>query len=266
MVRTRSRPYSLCHPPHTKAHIKGFGSSYLHVYACWLLYFTLVLASLILGFTMLDAFRRLDLVWLHLTPIRPCSDVNIWKASPDAALLHAYPSALRDAMLTMPIYATHWLSMHLYTLAHMSMHKSFLLVCRPCFNTIKLWTFDPNLHLSLMDATFCLLSWLFVLFACLLVSLLAMSITLFCFMLFHMLFASFLSIACLLVSCLCLCMYTHGARMHRVRAHSPRHKQKGRGCKHVSMSQTTMLSRFRGLASLIWLCTFLNPLPPSFLS
>ena len=33
MVRTRSRPYGLCHCTYTKAHIKGFGSLYLHVYA-----------------------------------------------------------------------------------------------------------------------------------------------------------------------------------------------------------------------------------------
>ena len=43
----------------------------------------------------------------------------------------------------------------------MSMHESYLLVCHPCFNTMKLWTFDPNLHLSLADTTFCLLSCLF---------------------------------------------------------------------------------------------------------
>ena len=47
MVRTRSRPYGLCHCPYTKAHIKGFGSSYLHVYACLLLCFMLMLTSLI---------------------------------------------------------------------------------------------------------------------------------------------------------------------------------------------------------------------------
>ena len=80
--------------------------------------------------------------------------------------------ALHDAMLTMLVYATHWLSMHLYTLAYMSMHESCLLVCCPCFNTMKLWTFDLNLHLSLVDTIFCLLSCLFVfflvcLFACL---------------------------------------------------------------------------------------------------
>ena len=78
MVRTQSRPYGLCHRPYTKAHIQGFGSSYLHVYA----------------------------------------------------------------MPTMFVRITYWLSMHLYTLAHMSMHESCLLVCCPCFNTMKLWTFN----------------------------------------------------------------------------------------------------------------------------
>ena len=70
-------------------------------------------------------------------------------------------SALHDVMLTMFVCATYWLSMHLYTLAYMSMHESCLLVCHLCFNTMKLWTFDPNLHLSLADTTFCLLSFLF---------------------------------------------------------------------------------------------------------
>ena len=66
-----------------------------------------------------------------------------------------------DAMLTMLDCATCWLSMHLYMLAYMFMHESCLLVCHPCFNTMKLWTFDHNLHLSLTDTTFCLLSYLF---------------------------------------------------------------------------------------------------------
>ena len=64
-------------------------------------------------------------------------------------------------MLTKFVRTIHWLSMHLYSLAHMSMHESFLLVCCPCFNTMKLWTSNPNLHLSLTDTTFCLLSYLF---------------------------------------------------------------------------------------------------------
>ena len=163
MVRTPSRPYGLCHRPYTKAHIKEFGSSYLHVYACLLLCFMLVLASLVLGFAMLDALHGLDLVWLHSMSMRPCLDVTILEVSLDARLLYIYPSltAPCDAVLTMFVCATRWLSMHLCMLVHMSMHESCLLVCRPCFNTMKLWTFDPNLHLSLVDTTFCLLSCLF---------------------------------------------------------------------------------------------------------
>ena len=72
-------------------------------------------------------------------------------------------STLCNDTLAMLGCATRWLSMHLYTLAHMSMLESCLLVCHPCFNTMKLWTFDPNLYLFLADTTFCLLSCLFAL-------------------------------------------------------------------------------------------------------
>ena len=71
-------------------------------------------------------------------------------------------SAPCNDMLAMLACATHWLSMHLYMLAYMFMNESCLLVCHSCFNTMKLWTFDPNLHLYLADTTFCLLSCLFV--------------------------------------------------------------------------------------------------------
>ena len=131
-------------------------------------------------------------------------------------------------------------------------------MCRPCFNTMKLWTSDPNLNLSLVDTTFffCFLTCLSSrLFACFIVSLLAMSTMLIHFMPFYMLFASFPSIACLLASCLCLCMYTHGARTYRARAWSPRRKQKGCGCEHVSIRQAAVFSRFRGPAFPIWFCT-----------
>ena len=151
--------------------------------------------------------------------------------------------ALHDGLHTMLVCATRWLSMHLYTLAHSSMHESCLLVCRPCFNIMNLWIFDPNLHLSLVDTTFCLL------FACLVAFLLLCLPCLSCLSalcLFHMLFASFPSIACLLVSCLCLCMYTYGARMLGARVESPRCRQKGHGCKHVDISQAAMFSSFRG--------------------
>ena len=156
----------------------------------------LVLASLVLGFAMLDTISGFMVVRLHPTPMRPCLDVTIWDASPWCRLLLAYISPFLHDMLVMLVCATHWLYMHLYMLAYMSMHESYFLVCRPCFNTMKLWTFDPNLHLSLTDATFYLLScWftfcLFVcylaclpsrLFAHILVSMLAMSITFVYFM------------------------------------------------------------------------------------
>ena len=56
---------------------KGLDHPYLHVYACLLLCFMFVLASLVLGFAVLDALHGLDLVWLCPTPMRPCSDVTI---------------------------------------------------------------------------------------------------------------------------------------------------------------------------------------------
>ena len=103
MVRTRSWPYGLCHCLYTKAHIKGFGSSYLYVYACLLLCFMLVLASLVLGFAMLDALSRFVVVWLHPVPMRPYLDVTTWDASPWCRLLHAYLSPfLFRAMICLP--------------------------------------------------------------------------------------------------------------------------------------------------------------------
>ena len=105
-------------------------------------------------------------------------------------------SAPCDVMLAMLVCATCWLYLHFYTLAYMSMHESCLPMCLPYFNTRKLWTSDPNLHLSPVDTTFCLS---FCLFACFFASLLAMHIVLIRFMPFHMLFASFPSITCLLV-------------------------------------------------------------------
>ena len=116
---------------------KGLDHPYLHVYACLLLYFMFVLASLVLGFAVLDALRGLDLGWLYLTPIRLCSDVTIQEASPNAGCsLCTLPfSALCNDML---VCATRWLYVHLYTLAYMSMHESCLLVCHPYLNTMKL--------------------------------------------------------------------------------------------------------------------------------
>ena len=90
MARTRSRPYGLCHCLGTSAHIKGFGSPYLHVYACFLLCFMLVIAFLVLGFAIVDALRGYVVVWSCPTPMRPYLDVSTWDASSWCQLLRAY--------------------------------------------------------------------------------------------------------------------------------------------------------------------------------
>ena len=200
--------------------------------------------------------------------------------------MHILPFfALCDDMPAMLVHAARQLSVHLYMLTYMFMHKSCLLVCRPYFNTTKIWTLNPNLHLSPLDTTFCwpfcLLTFLPVCFLVHLLSclfaylclpclpphvMLAISILLVYFVPFALSTHLFLSIACLLGSCSCLCMYTHRVRTYGARARSPKRKQKGRGCKHVNISQAAMFNRFRGLASPIWLCTLLNHLPSSLLS
>ena len=122
-----------------------------------------------------------------------------------------------DNMLVMLVCVIRWFYMHLYTLAYMSMHESCLLVCRPCFNIIKLWIPDLNLHLSLADTTFCLLSCLFVcylaclparMFAHILVSMLAMSIVFIYFMPLYYAFC-ILSFHCLSVGFLSLPLHVH---------------------------------------------------------
>ena len=103
LVRTRYRLCGLGHCPYTKAHVKGFGSSYLHVYACLLLCFMLVLASLVVDFATLDTLSGFVVVWLHSTPMRPCLDATTWDASPWCWLLCAYLSPfLLHAMLCLP--------------------------------------------------------------------------------------------------------------------------------------------------------------------
>ena len=100
-------------------------------------------------------------------------------------------------------------------------------------------------------------------FACLFASLLSMPIVLIRFMLVHMLFASFPSMACLLVSCLYLCMYTHGRGCMEL-GHSFLGASKRGADVSMWLSQAAVVSRFRCLASPLWLCTLLNhflPLP-----
>ena len=61
---------------------KGLDCSYLHVYACLLLCFMLMLVFLVLGFAMLDALSEFLVAWLHSTSMRHFLDETIWDASP----------------------------------------------------------------------------------------------------------------------------------------------------------------------------------------
>ena len=200
----------------------------------------LVSASLDLGFAMFDAFSGFMVMWFTFDAdeaLCRCNHLGCIFGCQVACVPFPF-SAPRDAMLTMLVCATRWLSMHFYMLAYMFMHESSLLVCHPCFNTMKLWTFDPNLHLSLTNTTF-FCSLLVCLFVCLFAFLLLCLPWLSCLStlcLFHAHFAHFPSIACLLVSCLCLCIYAHGVRILQARAWSPKHKQKGHGREHVDIS------------------------------
>ena len=172
-------------------------------------------------------------------------------------------------MLAMLVYATRWLSMHLYNIClhgHAWVLLASVLSMLQHNEIMDIWskpTFVPHEHhllfvFLLVFLLICLLTFLFLCLPCL------PRLTALC--LFHMLFASFPSIACLLVSCLCLYMYTHGVRTHEARALFPRLKQKGRGCEHVDIIQAAVFSRFRSLAFPIWFCTLLKPLPSSSLS
>ena len=180
IVRTQSRPYGLCHRPYTKTHIKGFGSS---LFACLCLLISMLYACVSLSCSRLYHVQCLQQVCGCMVTFAThgalfgCSYLGCITIMSVASCIPFPFPAPWDDMLAMLAFATRYLSMHLQMLAYMFMHESCLPVCYLCFNIMKLWTFDPNLHLSLTDTTFCLLSCLFVfslvcLFACFLISLL----------------------------------------------------------------------------------------------
>ena len=123
----------------------------------------LMLASLVLGLPRLMPLASCGCVVTFDAheALFGCNHLGCITMMPVASCKPFPFSAPHDAMLTMLVCATRWLSVHLYTLTYISMHESCLLVCRPHFETIELRTFDPNLHLSLVDTTFCLLSCFF---------------------------------------------------------------------------------------------------------
>ena len=72
--------FVIVHTPWPKS--KGLDNPCLHVYACSLLCFMFLLASLVQGFATLDALNEFVVLRLHSTPMRPYLDVTIWDASP----------------------------------------------------------------------------------------------------------------------------------------------------------------------------------------
>ena len=67
--------FSIIHTPWPIS--KGLDRAYAR-----LLCFTFVLASLVLGFAILNTFSGFVVMWLCPTPMRPCLDVTTWDASP----------------------------------------------------------------------------------------------------------------------------------------------------------------------------------------
>ena len=136
---------------------KSLDNSYLHVYAYFLLYFMLVLTSLLY-------FAMLDLVWLHLTPMRPCLGVTTWGASPNARLLRAYPSLF----CSMRWYVCHACLCHLlafYASLHACLHVhawvlltsvSSILQHNEDMDTQSKPTFVPRGHHLLLALLLCL--------------------------------------------------------------------------------------------------------------
>ena len=117
---------------------------------------------------MLNALSGFVVVWFHPTPLSPCLDVTIWDASPWCWSLCACLSLFSlHMMLCLPcLFVPPIGFLCIFTCL---LTCPCLVVCHPCFNPMKLWTSDPNLHLSLADTAFCLLSCLFAfLLVCLL--------------------------------------------------------------------------------------------------
>ena len=184
MVRTWSRPYGLSHCPYTKAHIKGFGSPYLHVYACLLLCFMHVLAFLVLGFATLDALCGVCGCMVTFDAheaLFGCKHLGCITMMLVALGIPFPLSAPCDDMLAMLVCATRWLSMHLYTLDYMPMHESSvssMFQHNEIMDIRSKSTFVPRGH----NLLFALLLVCLLACACFLVALLAMSIMLIYFM------------------------------------------------------------------------------------
>ena len=168
----------------------------------------------------------------------------------------------------------------------MIMHESCLLVCCLCFNTMKLWTFNPNLHLSLINTTFCLPCCQFVYFlVCLLACLpscflfVCLSCGSLCLLSYAMLVMPIyfmplsyalciFSFHCLYIGFLSWPLHVHIWNENAQSQGTVSQAQvKGARMRACGYKTSACVQQVQGLASPIWLCTLLNPpfLPPSFL-
>ena len=88
----------------------------------------LVLAFLVLGFATLDALSGFMVLWLYLTPLRPCLDVTMWEALPWCQLLCAYLSPFPlSKTLCLPCLFVHPLAFYASLHACLHVHAWILL-------------------------------------------------------------------------------------------------------------------------------------------
>ena len=243
----------------------------------------LVLAFLVLSFATIGALSGFVVVWLHSMPMRPCLDVVIWDVSLWCWLLRARLSPfLLRATIAYHVFLCHPLalcaSLHAYLHVHawvFLVSVSSMLQHNEAMDIRSKPTFVPHGH-HLLFAILLVYPLVVVCYlACLPLCSYVFShpvyyayrcylACLFCTFLLLSMYLS-LSIARLLVFYLCLCMYTHGARIHRARVRSPRCKWKGADASLPTWVEQ-LCSVGLGFSFSLWLCTLLNPfLPPSFL-
>ena len=206
--------------------------------------FILVLAFLVLGFATFYALSWYMDVRLHLTPMRPCLDKPFRMHRHDAGcFVHTFPS-----FRSVQWYACHACLCHslaFYASIHDCLHVyawvllasvSFILQHNEAMNIGSKPTFVPSGQHLLFVSLFISLPTCWLAILALSHAMLAISILLVCFASFCFYLRIFLPFLVCWFSRLCLCMYTHEARMYGARAWSPRCEQKGNGCKLVNMS------------------------------
>ena len=160
-------------PIHLSLYQRIWIISFMHVYVCLLasiLYIHVYLSRYRFCHALCPpwacAYQSLGPLAYVITSIPPRAYLDVTTCEihlRGIGVLDSHLSLLRAMLICLPclLCATRldsFASLHLYTLAYMFMHES---VCRPYSNPMKLWTFDPNLHLSFQDTLFCFIICLF---------------------------------------------------------------------------------------------------------